>query len=490
MSSDYDAVSVRASRDRQLLGGVAWSAGARTISQLATWAISLLVARLLTPGDFGVVSAATAYLGLVALITEFGLRTAVVSQRDLPEEYIAQLGGLALGLGLCAWAITAALSPFIAHFLDIKELTRVLPVLGLATAFSSLNALPFALLQKQLRFRTLANVEVFKTLTSALILLALAWLDFGYWSLVLNEVVAIILTCVVLYMLVRYRIAVPRRAQLSSSLRISRQVLIARVGWYTYSNADFAIVARTAGKQSLGDYSMAWNLTTMPSQKIAGMIMGVTAGIFASVQNELPELQRYFLRISEFLSILLVPATIGLGLVAPELVLVVLGKQWVNAAPLITYLSLATAIRSIGPVCSQVLLARLRADVEMRYTLLSAIILPLGFLLASRYGVGAVALSWSVMSVPLVAYQIQLTCQELEISPRRLLPLLAKPILATTLMSLTVLGTRRVLAPHVVDAKSMLIALVCAGVVSYGILAALLMSAPLRAMARMVRSRR
>jgi PST family polysaccharide transporter len=491
LGGDVDETSTtdRRSRDRALVGGVAWSAMARTASQAATWAVSLVVARLLAPSDYGIVSAATAYLGLVALLTEFGLATAIVSQRNLSDEAIEQLGGFSVLLGFAAWGLTSLFAPMIATMLGVSELRRVLPVLGLATALSSLNSMPYALLQKQLRFRAQTNIEVSKALISSASLMVLAWAGAGFWALVLNEVIAVSAVCVILYLTIRYRLAIPRWRDISGSLRLSGQVLVARVAWYGYSSADVAIVSRTAGKQLLGVYSMAWNLTTLPSEKIAGMIMGVTTGVFASVQADLAEMRRYFLRISELLALVLLPATTGLALVAPELVRVILGDKWIDTVPVVQALALSATIRTLGPICSQVLVARLRAGLHMRYTLLSAVVLPVGFLLGSRHGMIGVALSWSILSPPLIGYQLFLTCREIALPFRNLAKAMIGPVVAVLIMAASVVIGRAVASNTLTDVRTMLIFLVVVGAVSYSATVLVVMRSRLESIRSLYRDR-
>lgn len=478
--------STRHTRDRQLIGGVAWTAAARLTSQLVTWAATLIVARLLAPADYGIVAGATVYMGLVAILTEFGLATAVVSQRNLSASAIAQLGGFSLVLGATAWLITILAAPALSDAMRIRELRVILPVLGVGTVLSSINSLPFAMLQKDLRFRDLANIELIRTVVGTSTLLILALNDFGFWALVLNEVVSVAAITIVLRRKVAYRLSLPRFAEIRSSLKISRDVLLARGAWYTYSNADFAVIGRALGKQALGDYSMAWTLTTMPSQKIAGLIMNVTTGVFASVQNEPEELQRYFKRIAQVLAMVQWPATIGLALVAPELVLVLLGPRWTGAIPIIQALALATATRALGPLCSQVLLARLRSTVELRYTALSAIILPIGFLIGSRFGAVGVAMSWSILSLPLVVLQLRLTCREIGLSLRSFLLVLVGPLSGTCVMSASVAIARDPLARFTDSARVGLIALVVVGIVSYGTASLILMPKQVRSLLRVI----
>ena len=485
-----DAPTVsRRERDKVLIGGIAWAAAARTGSQLATWIVSLLVARLLSPADYGVVAAATVYLGFVALVTEFGLATAIVSQRDLSDHAIAQLGGLSVLLGLAGWAVTLALAPLVATMLGMHELRQVLPVLGCTALLSSLNALPSALLQKQLRFKTQSNVELVRAFVASVSLLLLALTGIGYWALVLNQIIALVAVSAMLFAIVRYRVAFPRFRDIRGSLKITGQVLVSRAAWYTYSNADVAVASRTAGRQALGEYWMAWNLMTLPSEKIGSVIMGVTTGIFASVQKDLLETQRYFLRFSEAITLVLLPATIGMALVSPELVEVLLGQKWAATVPIIQALALATAVRTLGPICSQVLIARLQAGIVMRYSILAAVVLPLGFLVGAQFGTFGIALSWSIMSPPLLGYLLFITCREIQLPMRRVVRTLAGPIGAVAVMAATVWAVRHLCDGAIANTHLKLTLFVAVGVLAYSLAVGLFMRERFIAVRELLRRR-
>jgi O-antigen/teichoic acid export membrane protein len=485
--SEQERKAERKDLDRSLVQGVAWSASARLISQLLTWAVTLIVARLLTPADYGVVAGAAIYLGLLGLLTEFGLGTAIVTQRDLPSTTIWQLGGFSVALGMTAWAVTTAASRLIANITGIAEVATILPVLGFATAVASLNALPYALLQKELKFRLLSQIEVFRSIIAAVALLAFAVLGFGYWSLVLNELVATLCLAFALYWKTRYRLHMPRWNNVRPSIVLSGRVMTSRVAWYTYTNADQGIVGKVLGKSALGDYSMASTLTNLPSQKIAAMIVGVTTGVLASVQHDAGELRRYFLGLVEMLSLVLLPAIAGLAMIAPVLVTVLLGEKWIGTVTIIQALAFATAIRAFGPVCSQVLLARLRADVELRYSLLSLCLLPIGFLIGVQFGGTGVALAWSVLSLPLSAYLLVLTCREIQLPVARLLAVVAKPFAAVLLMLIVLRVSRLLLDERSISSQVQLPLLIVCGALSYAVVIAAIMRDRVFALARLLK---
>lgn len=487
MTEPDTSAAARAGLDRQFAGGIAWAGLARLSSQSLTWAVTLFVARLLKPEDYGIVASATVYLGLVRVVTEFGLGTAIVAQRDLSQRQVAQLGGFSTLLGAIAWLVTIALAVPIAGLLRVEELRAVLPVLGFSTALSALNALPTAMLQRELDYRALSQLELLRAVVASLSLFLYAWLGLGYWALVLNEVSAVAVYAGALYVRTRYTLAWPKISEVRSSLRMSGELVVARFAWFAYSTADLGIVSRQLGKTALGDYSMAWTLTSVPSDKLGSVIMSVTPGILARVQRDLPEMRRYFLLLLEGLTVVLLPATIGISLTAHEFVPLLLGEKWRGAIPLVQILGLLLAVRSITPICAQVLVARLRSDLVLRYTLAAAVMMPVSFLIGARWGVTGVASAWVTAAPVLSAMQFAVTAREIRLPIRQLLRAVIRPALAVSLMSAAVMVARAELDSTQLPATARLMGLIATGAVTYLSAILLTMRSRMRQLWRTVR---
>ncbi len=480
----------RQALDRSFAGGVAWSAVARLSAQAMTWVVTILVARILAPTDYGVIASASIFIGLMRTLTEFGLGTAIVAQRSLTDRQIAQLGGMALLIGLAACAVAMLVAQPVAELLHMPQLRGVLPILGVSAALTTLNALPSALLQRRLDFRRLSSLEMVRALTGSITLLIFAASGFGYWSLVLNELSASAVFALLMYVHTRYSLAFPRFSEIRSSLRLSSEVMASRLAFYLYSNADLMVVSMRFGAAATGTYSMAWTLTSLPSEKINSVIMSVTPGIFAQAQHSDEELSRYFLLLVEGLAIVLFPATVGMAVVAPDLVPVVLGDKWLGAIPLIQVLAIILLARSIAPTCTQVLIARMRGTVVMHYAFAMGAVLPIGFLIGSQWGSIGVAWAWAILFPPLAIALFRTTCREINIPLWQLGRVLAKPAIGTLLMSASVIAARTLLLRLGVGAPARLALLVAVGALVYGVVAAVTMKERARSALAIVRRRR
>ncbi|MDQ3699233.1 MAG: lipopolysaccharide biosynthesis protein [Gemmatimonadota bacterium] len=439
------SATFRRELDRSLVRGIAWTGGAKWLTQTLRWASTLLIARLLTPADYGLVGYATVYLGLVSMVSEFGLGAAIVQQRDLGERQIARLGGVSVLLGAALAALTVAMSWPVASFFGEPRVQLVLAVLGVMFLVRGIRVVPRSLLNRDLRFRHLAWVDGTEAVTLTLTTLVLAYLGFGYWSLVWGSVAGAVAGTVVAVAWAHHRIAWPGRLRgLRASVAFGWHVSASRVLWYVYSNADFVVVGRMLGTAALGAYSFAWTIANIPVERVSAVVGRVTLPVFANVQRDHASLRRYFLMLTEGLAIITFPVAIGLALVAREFVLVVLGPQWSAAVLPMALLVGYSGFRSITLLFPQILVAMGQARRNVQFNLIAALILPILFVIGAMLGgtVG-VALAWIVgFPIVYVPFFMRHTFRTIELRVGQYLRALWPALSGTLAMAAVVVGIK------------------------------------------------
>ena len=241
-----------------------WTGGAKWLSQLASWLSMIVVARLLTPEDFGLVGMAQIFLGLVAILSEFGLANAIVAHPDLSEEHVAQLNSVAVMVGVGALILTCMAAAPLGRFFMAPQLPPVVVATSSVFVITAFRTVPNAVLQKELRFRFIAITEALQAIAAASAMLALAMLGFHYWSIVLSTVLGA-LAASVLTMLGRpCALRSPDFGRLASVLRASRYLLLSRLAWWFQTNVDRIIIGRVLGKGPLGAYTFASSVASLP----------------------------------------------------------------------------------------------------------------------------------------------------------------------------------------------------------------------------------
>jgi PST family polysaccharide transporter len=382
--------------DRSLIHGIAWTGTIKWITQILTWISTIVVARVLAPADYGLVAIASTFIGFVSMINEFGLGMAVVTKRDLEERQISQLNSLAVMLGIAGFVVSSALAIPLSRFFGADELSWVLVAMGASFLIGAFRTVPSALLEKDLRFKLLAMVEGGQAIIASLCVVALALLGWGYWSLVIGMITG---TVAWTFFTLAYRTHTfrwPALLYLTDTLTFSWHLILMRVAHYVATNADRFIVGKILGQASLGSYSFACTLASVPIEKVAGLVNRVTPAFFSAMQTDFASLRRYILSLTEGLALVSFPATIGLALVADDFVLLLLGDQWTDVIVPLEIMAGYGAFRSIMTLLSPVLLVTGQSRLGMLNSLWCLIALLPAFYLGSRWGITGVAAAWMV----------------------------------------------------------------------------------------------
>jgi PST family polysaccharide transporter len=399
------------SLDRSLVRGFAWTSGVKWSTQLLTWVSTLVVVRLLTPEDYGLVGMAGLFLGLVQMASEFGFGYAVVILRDLTGKQVSQLHGAALLFGVVAFLLTLLVAHPIGLFFDSARLPAVVAVSGVNFLLSSLRPVPQGLLQRDLRFRLLAVIEGGRALITAAATVLMAAYGFGYWALILGGLLGNLVDTVWTALYRWVRIEAPKFDVIRGALTVGGDVTGVRFAWYGYSNADFLIVGKVMGEGPLGIYTVAWTLASLPVEKLTALVGRVAGPVFAAAKHDRALLRRYFLRLTEAIALVVFPASVGLALVAPDFVDLVIGHQWSPGVLPLQILCLSVLVRSIDPILSTLLLMQEETRFAVKVATATVILLPLAFLIGSRWGLAGVAVGWitvyPLMTLPLLLLAVR-----------------------------------------------------------------------------------
>lgn len=390
-----------ATMDKHLVGGVIWTASAKWTTQVISWVSTLIIARLLSPSDFGLVGMAAVYFALAQTFSEFGFGTAIVTLRDLTDEQVREINTFCLLSGFVAFALSCALAIPLGMFFRSPQLPAVVVVMSVAFLISGFQTVPYALLQKELRFRSLSIIDAVKIVAQTASVLLFALLGFGYWSLVIGNLVAAATGAVLPLVYRATGFTWPRFHSIKRAVRFSWHVLVSRMAWSLYSDADFIVAGRTLGAAPLGAYTLAWNLANAPVDKITSLVTRVMPAFFSAVQNDHASLRRYLRNLTESISLITTPLTVGLALTAREFVPLLLGHKWESAIIPLELLAVYASFRSITALLSQALIALGETRFVMWNTVSALLILPTAFYIGSSWGTAGIAWAW-ILGYPFV----------------------------------------------------------------------------------------
>jgi O-antigen/teichoic acid export membrane protein len=442
-------MSERRRLDHALLSGVAWTALFRWLAQAASWIATLLAARMLQPGDYGILSMAMIPIGMVRMVEDFGLDSILVQDRSIAGERQARLAGFVLMMGTVLCGLFLLLAVPIASFFKEPQLASVVALLSVLFLTDALQVIPRAGLQRTLQFRRLAIALFLQVLVTQGVLLLAASSGWGVWSLVVNSIAGAVAVTTLLAIWHPFSIRWPKDLRdLARPLLQGWRIMASRFAYWFYTTADQTIIGRVLGKDSLGAYSFATTFSTVAMQEVGSVVSRVVPGIFSQTQHRREELRRYFLTLTELLSYLTLPATIGLALTAELFVHAVLGPQWEGVIAPLRLLCLFAAFSSAQVLVSHVMLWTGQFRAVMWCTVLTAVTLPLAFLIGVRYGLAGVALAWAVVYPLTNLPPLVIAFRTIAISFLDWFEALRPAVLSCIVMSVAVFGTSIELPAH------------------------------------------
>ncbi len=454
--------------DRSLVSGLGWTAGAKWLTQLLTWPATLIVAHLLAPSDFGLLAMAAVFMGLVSLLNEFGLGSAIVNRRDLSANQIAQINTLCVLFG-CVGAIVCLVAAYPLSLLyRTPALVWVIFSLSGSLLITGFRTVPLSLMQRDFQFRGSALNESIGGIVQSGTVVLFVWLGFKYWSLVLSSLLSSLVMTALIFAQRPHAFAWPRRRDVADAVEFGSHFVGARLAWYLYTNADFFVVGRVLGPAALGSYSLGWEFATLPVEKVTALIGRVSPPVFSAVRDDPVALRRYLIRLTSGIGLLTFPAGVGLALVSNDLVRFALGDKWLPAVVPLQILSIYAAFRSIMPLIAQVGNAVGLNRFVMRNSVAAALLLPIAFLIGSHWGTSGVAFAW-VVAYPLVAVPLcAVVFRRIGMTMREFMSALWPAVSSAALLVPVVLVTRETL-PGAWSPALRLSMEVGAGVITYGL---------------------
>ncbi|WP_028050852.1 lipopolysaccharide biosynthesis protein [Cellulomonas sp. URHD0024] len=311
----------------------------------------IVLARLLTPSAFGLVAMVTAIIGVAELIRDFGLSLASIQAKDVSRAERGNLFWANTGLGTACALLALALTPLIVRIYDEPTLARLVPPLAAVFVLSGMTTQYRADLARNLRFTAVAFADLVGPASGILAAIGLAVAGAGYWALVAQQLVAAAVTLAFTVLCGRWAPGWYRRSvSIARFFRFGGGVLGAQLLNYLTRNVDNIAIGARWGPQELGLYSRAYMLVMVPINQINAPLTNVAVPVLSRVHEDRSALTAGLKRAQLVACYVTAPALVVAAALAQPLILVVLGKQWTEVAPMFAILALGGLFRSISQI--------------------------------------------------------------------------------------------------------------------------------------------
>jgi O-antigen/teichoic acid export membrane protein len=429
-------------KEKTIRGGVA-----RLSSQGANFFLRLgslmILARLLGPKDFGLVGMVTAFTGVLTLFRDFGLSAAAIQRGTVTEEQISTLFWINMFVGVLLGLLVVAGAPAIAAFYHEPRLFKVTAVLALGFLFNAAGIQHSVLLQRQMRFTAMAVIGVVSLIVSTAIGIGGAKAGYGYWALVAMTVALPLTSTIGFWLTTGWVPGMPRRrVGIRSMMRFGGTLTLSGLVAYLAYNSEKVLIGRFWGADAIGIYGRAYQLINVPTDNLNSAVGEVAFSALSRVQDDPSRFKSYFLKGYSLVLGLTLPITIACALFADDLIFVLLGPKWKDAAAIFRLLAPTIAIfamfNPLGWLLTSIgLVARC-----LKIALVIAPVMIAGYVMGLPYGPKGVAFAYSAVMalcvIPLIAWCVHGTV----ITLRDILLAVSRPLASSILAGGLAFGVR------------------------------------------------
>lgn len=375
---------------------------------------TIILARLLTPADFGLVAMVTPILPIVESLRNFGLQAATVQREEVSHHQASALFWLALKINAVVIGLMALMAPVLAWFYGREQLVAITLVMAGGMLIISLAAQHESLIKRQMRFGSLAVIQAAALFIGLVAAVTAAWFGAGYWALVIHVVVMQLVRAAAFWLVCGWRpswkgwntlnIDDTVRSMLSYGAHLTGFRFITRVGL----NLDRVLIGYFSGATALGFYDVAYKWAQAPYKKIHAPLSDVAVSSFSRVQQQPERYRAYARRGLMPIFALCLPALAFCCVEARNVILLLLGNQWLEAVPLFRLLTAAMFVESMFRVTKWLYLSEDQTQRQLRWGFVRTPVTIVFVAVGAQWGAFGVAAgllaATSVLTFPGIAY--------------------------------------------------------------------------------------
>ncbi|TGY42351.1 lipopolysaccharide biosynthesis protein [Clostridium sartagoforme] len=376
-----------------VLKSIIWKIMERTGVQGVQFILQLILARLLTPSEYGIISLITVFIVLGNVFIQSGFNTALIQKKDVNEEDFSSVFYLSLFVAMLLYIILFFSAPLISEFYKMNEITMILRVLAIVLLFGAFNSIQNAIISRTMKFRMLFFSSVISMITSGIVGIILAYLGFGVWALVAQQIVNQISITIILWITLKWR---PKLVFSFSRVRYlfsyGWKLLLSSLIDTLYMNLRSLIVGKIYTSEMLAFYNRGEQFPQIIVSNINGSIQSVMLPTLSAEQENKRRVKEMVRRSIVTSSYILFPIMVGLAVVAEPLVRIILTEKWIECVPFLQVFCLSYALWPIHTANLQAINALGRSDIFLRLEIVKKIIGVIILAISMFYGVYAIAL--------------------------------------------------------------------------------------------------
>ncbi|MCP5053502.1 MAG: MOP flippase family protein [bacterium] len=451
-----------------VVSGIAWSIAAQVAKQLAGFIITIILVRLLTKEDFGLVAMITVFTRFALLFQELGFGAALIQNQEVDERHYSSVFWLSIGTGIVLMAVTLLAAPAISAFYNEPRLLSLVILISFDFLIGSFSVVQNALLNKQLEYRKLALIETAGLTISGGTAIVLALTGTGVyalvWQMLLHSFISVILTWKFTGWKPRFLF---QWKAIKELLSFSLNLVGLQFFSYWVRNADNLLIGKFVGSSALGIYSRAYATMLMPLNQMTRIFNRVMFSALSKIHQDKKRVKSIYLRSIRAISLVTFPLMMGLAVVSESFVLALFGEKWQEVAPILQVLCAVGLIQCITSTAGWIFNSQGRADWNFRWSIVAGILTFIAFGIGIRWGAMGVAVAYLIRVYSTFYFHLTIPGKLIGMTFTEIMRSLSGVFLASLTMAAAVWGLRLTFPPGWASGLNLTLQ-VSAGVVIYG----------------------
>jgi len=368
------------------------------LCQLITWISTFIVARILTPEDYGLVGMAGVYIGVTEYLNELGVGSAIIQRQDLNQEDVKGIYSISIIVGVFMTGVSFLIAPLISGFFNEPRLVAILEILSVTFVISSAKSVQRNLMVREMKFAAIAKVDVISGILSSMIALCCVLKGLGAWTLVVQYLSMNLLGFLGAFWFER---RLPGRItnwpKVREMLSFGVGIMFSKLFMYINRNIDYLIIGKLLGKSLLGNYSLAQTLANKPFEKVLPIFNQVFIPFFSKIQNDRVQVKNNLIRIMSVELIIFSPIFVILTITAADIITTVLGSKWSGAVLPMQLFAMLGFCKYLENRISVILTSQGKAKSQVHYASSLSVIMAISVAtLANSFGLNGVMFAWAV----------------------------------------------------------------------------------------------
>jgi len=337
---------------KQAVSGIKWQVAVSMLQRVVSFATTIVLARKLGPSVYGLFAFAIVIVGSFELFKSMGVDAALVRRKDDFERAANTAFIIIPILGLSLYLLLNISSSFLGKYLNNMEVIPIIRVLGITFVIGCFTKVPVISLERNMQFKKISIAEIVSTVVFSISAIVLVHLNYGIWTLVDSYIARTIVYVSLVWYLSKWKPSFSYDKKIAKELfKFGKFVFLTSTLWFLKMNLDNILVGKMLGATMLAFYAVAFNISNFGADYFGGRVYRVMYPAYSKLQNDKDGLQKAFLKVLKYISLVAVPLALGTFFFGSDFIRLAYGEKWMEAVPVMKILS-SIALFNLIPVAT------------------------------------------------------------------------------------------------------------------------------------------